>query len=466
MIATRILDFLSYCKKLFVSGRETGWKNRIVFCLLCWLFGMTISGCLILVFFLSKVGLGLVNLLIAISLGMVVSVLAYVYKAVRCTGLLFLLCCGMKQGRNVLIAIGSSIVVFNNVKNILGNLRVLAECIVCNVETKRTLLKVTPLDYYIRSFYLIYQNAKRFFFNPLQGFVSLDDDFKCWLEISDDNLKTVLNETKQQIRDLSSNISVYLDLITNVGRIAFLVLGVSIILIGAIILLKKFLGKDNATYENVYITKRFMAYDESCKKRNALGVLPLNKTEKNIYIAIPSLKTSRTQKLKMVWFFIPVLTHVSIWTVISVLDFMLYWVILTISKNLQSLRPIEVPLKLTFAHTEFDLLNLGRRENSHHAQLNINLFEPQCTPKPNLSLPDTWIPLAIIIGVLLVLVFISAFLVQVKLLLIAAFYPDKDMERVTYLHQKIQQERALLSSSSESAKLKEIISQVTNLSTP
>lgn len=455
---------LSYCKKLFVSGREDGWKNRIVFAFLCWLFGMTISGCLILVLVLSKVGLGLVNSMIAISLGMIISALAFAFKQVRCTGLLFLLCCGMREGRNVLIAIGTSIVVINNVQNILENLKVLADSIVCNLENKRISLKVMPFAYYVKALYAIYQNAKLDFFNPFNDVVKLTDDFQCNVKISDDKLKTVLTEMKHQIQDLSSNISTQLNIITFFGRIAFLLIGVSIILIGSVIFLRKFLARDNAKYENVYITKRFMEYNESRRQRNMGCVLPLNKTERDVYITIPSLKTSRKQKQKMGMFLIPVMTNVFIWILISVLDFMLYWLILTVSKNLESLHPIEVPIKISSAHTQVNLeeilLNSRRTEDIYKKQLHINLFEPQCTPRPELSLSATWIPLAIIISVLLFLGLISAFLIQIKLLVIAAFYPDKDLQRVTYLHKKIQQERVFLSLPSKSGKLKNIISQV------
>ncbi|KAG9478903.1 hypothetical protein GDO78_012522 [Eleutherodactylus coqui] len=371
---------------------------------------MTISGCLILVFALSKVGLGLVYSVIAISLGMIISVLAFAFKSVRCTGLLFLLCCGMKEGRKVLIAIGTSIVVFNNVKNILKNLKVLADSIVCNLEAKGALINAISSEFYKSGLYFIYQNAKGYFFNPLNNIVRLTDNFQCNVQISDDKLKNVLNETKQQIEELSSSLSTQLDIIAIVGRIAFLLIGISVILIGAVLFCKQFLSKDNVNYNNVYITTRFKAYDESRRRQHALCVLPLNKTEQDVYITIPSLKMSRKQKQKM--------------------------------------------------HLQIDILTPRRNDDIYRNQLNINLFEPQCTPVPELSLSATWIPLAILISVLLFLGLISAFLIQIKLLVITAFYPDKDLERATYLHNKIQEERALLSPPSYTGEVRKIISQV------
>ncbi|XP_056378998.1 dendritic cell-specific transmembrane protein [Hyla sarda] len=461
-VAFRILEVLYYCKELFVLGREeNGWKNRIIFAFLCWLFGMTISGCFSLVFFLSKVGLGPVTSMIAILVGMLLSILAFAFKSVRCNGLLFLLCCGMRQGRNVLIAIGTSIVLFNNVRNILGNLKVLADSIICNLDEKRNLLKVTPFDYYVKTLYALYKQAKGQFFNPLKDFVNVVDNFRCSVQISDEELKTTLRETRQQIQDLSSNILALLNGILFYGRIAFLILGVSIIVIGSIIFFRKFLASDNAKYENIYITKRFIKYDQHRKQQNMLCVLPLNKAERGVYMTIPSLKTSRKQKQKMVMFLIPVMTNVFIWCLISALDFMLYWLILTIGKNLQGLPPVDVPMSMTFTQLRIEELFIPRKtENVYETQMNFNVFEPQCTPEPQLSLTATWIPLAILIGVLLFLGLISAFLVQMKLSVIAAFYPDRAAERVTYLHNKILGERTLLLSSSKGRQLKYIISQV------
>ncbi|XP_069815964.1 dendritic cell-specific transmembrane protein [Dendropsophus ebraccatus] len=453
VVPTKILQFLSYCMNLFVLGREAkGWKNILVFAFLCLLFGMSIGGSLVLVFHLSKVGLRLETLAVALSIGLLISILSFIFKAVRCNGLLFLLCCGMKEGRNVLIAVGTSIVVFNNVKNIFGNLKILSTCVICNLQKKRDMLRISPFDYYIQTLRDLYQKAKELFFNPVKDIVKVEDTFYCSVTIEDGPLKDKLLEATQQIQDQATKIVDLLNTVVFFGRIAFLLLGVSLIVLGSAMFFRKFLATDNVKFENIFITKKFKEYDQSRKQQNMLCVLPLNKAERKVYMTIPSLKTSRKQMPKLLFFLIPVLTNVFIWCLITALDYILYWVILTINKNLQGLRPIKVPMSMT--------LSEWSKKKIHGTEMIFNLFEPECTPEPELMLTDTWIPLSAIIGVLLFLCLISAFLIQIKSLLISTFYPEKEHERILYLHNKILEDRVQLASQYKGGKLKKIICQV------
>ncbi|KAM5157790.1 dendritic cell-specific transmembrane protein [Mantella aurantiaca] len=434
----KIVPMLSRCAQIFISGKESGWRNRACFGLLCLLLGITISTGLILVLVPSKAGIGLVSLSITFSLGILIFALACVFKSVRCMSVLFLLACGMREGRNVLITAGTSIVVFNNVRNILGNLKIVADSIICNLEAKRVSLKLMPFDFYSSLIHSIYIYAKRKFVNPFADVLS--DDFQCKVGISDDKLKAMLNETKERVQAVSTNLSSAFDVITFVGRIAFLLWGVSVILLGTWIFFKKFLVQNKAN--NWYITKAFLQYDG--KQQSAFRVLPLRRKEQHKYVQIPSLRTSEKQKLNVALYFLPIIINILIWTLISFLDFMLYWLILTVNKHLQSLGPVVVPITMTFSHRVDlrDLFNLKGAEIQHPNTMIINLFEPQCVLTPELSLTASWISLTVLIGVLVFFALISTFMIQIKLLVMASFYPSKELERVRYLHQKILEERS------------------------
>lgn len=353
----KIVTMLFSCAKIFVSGKECGWRNRIFFGLLCLLLGITVSAFLILVLVLSKIGVGLVNLSITFSFGILVFVLACVSKSVRCMSILFLLACGMREGRNVLITIGTSIVVFNNVRNILGNLKIVADSIICNLEAKRISLKVVPFDFYSNLLSTLYVYAKQQFFNPFADVISLSDDFQCKIRISDHKLNAMLNETKAQMQTVSSSVSLVFGIMTFAGRIVFLIGGISIILVGTWIFFKKFLILNKAN--NSYITKAFVQYDE--EQQNTFRVLPLRRKEQNKYIQIPSLRTSDKQKLNVALYFLPIMTNILIWILISFLDFMLYWLILTVRKHLKSLDMAVVPITMTFSvsiHTKSIILKV------------------------------------------------------------------------------------------------------------
>ncbi|PIO26782.1 hypothetical protein AB205_0142690 [Aquarana catesbeiana] len=188
----------------------------------------------------------------------------------------------MREGRNVLITIGTSIVVFNNVRNILGNLKIVADSIICNLEAKRISLKVVPFDFYSNLLSTLYVYAKQQFFNPFADVISLSDDFQCKIRISDHKLNAMLNETKAQMQTVSSSVSLVFGIMTFAGRIVFLIGGISIILVGTWIFFKKFLILNKAN--NSYITKAFVQYDE--EQQNTFRVLPLRRKEQNKFYAL------------------------------------------------------------------------------------------------------------------------------------------------------------------------------------
>lgn len=70
------------------------------------------------------------------------------------------------------------------------------------------------------------------------------------------------------------------------------------------------------------------------------------------------------------------------------------------------------------------------------------MFEPSCTPKPRLSVSETWVPLSVILVTLIVLGLLSSTLMQLKILVSASFYPGVERERIQYLHAKLLQKRS------------------------
>ncbi|MEE6508429.1 hypothetical protein FKM82_021165 [Ascaphus truei] len=344
--SARAMSALSHSIDIFVSERRSGWKNIICLSLLCLGLGLATGVSLFLVLQLSTVCSSEASLAIACLLGILLSLILFFFKCVRCMSLLFLLSCGMREGRNALITAGTGIIVFYNVKNIFGNFKGLADSITCNVEAKRFSLRIIPFDFYRQAMYWIY-NQNKFFLNPYKDIISVSDTFLVDVLISDDSLKTMLNETKQHIQIVSDNISSLLDIASYVGQMILLVVGVLIVLVGTGLFLRKFLDTDSKKFENLYITKRFMEYDNSRRQQQVACVFPLNKNEKRDYIRIPSLQITGKEKKKMVLFFIPVFANISIWSLVTIIDFVLHLLICAVSKHLQELPPIVVPINVS-----------------------------------------------------------------------------------------------------------------------
>uniref|UniRef100_A0A8C5MGZ8 Dendrocyte expressed seven transmembrane protein n=1 Tax=Leptobrachium leishanense TaxID=445787 RepID=A0A8C5MGZ8_9ANUR len=416
---------LSLAMDIFVVGRNQGQVRTYCFIFLCWMIGLAIGGIFFLILHLSSICSLEFSWVTSAFLGAVVTVLAYVSRSARCMALLFILSCAMKKGRNALIAAGTGVVVLNNVKNILNNLKNLAESLTCNLEAKRFSVEIFPIDVFVDILQRIHEKSKMYF-SP----VKFASTLTCKPKVFDNGIDAVIKQTRAEIQNASDNITSLLGVTSYVGHLLVLVLGVTFVLLGSWLFLRKFLGADSKTFDNFYITKRFRHYDESRRWQNGEGVIPLSNRERKKYISIPSLKISKNQKKIVFMFFIPVFTNIFIWSLLMILDFVVYWLILTLAKHLQGVPPLHLPD--------------NGNESIYNKSIQIHLFEPMCTPRPALSLSDSSVPIGIIIVVLFIFGILSPVLIQVKMLVAASFYPEKDLERIHFLHSAILRKRSKL----------------------
>ncbi|KAM8966826.1 dendritic cell-specific transmembrane protein [Pelodytes ibericus] len=419
-------------------------KKRCVFefglLFLCSLLGLAIGAVFFLILHLSSLCSSNVAWSISGSLGVVTSILAFLSRRIRCLSLLFILSCVTNKGRNALIAAGTGIVVLHNVKNILKNLKNLTESLACNLEAKRLSINIYPLDTFVEILNFIHKRSHQFFI-PVQTLVLFSDTFECKITVSDQDIKTVLNQTNKEIQNASDKISSLLDIASLSGNFIILLLSISFVLLGSWLFLRRFLGAHGEKFDNVYITKQFVHYDNCRRLEHSACVLPLSKKEKKDYIIIPSLTIAQNQK-KTTWlFFLPVFTNIFLWSLLGFLDFVFYWLIFTIIRHLQEIPPLVVPVSASFyvsIQLIFNIHTLNTKfSDVYNRSIRLYLFEPKCFPKPTLSLSDSWIPLSVIIVVLFILGTFSSFLIQVKMLVVMAFYPEKDLKRIRYLHDQI-----------------------------
>ncbi|XP_030046059.1 dendritic cell-specific transmembrane protein [Microcaecilia unicolor] len=426
----------------FVSERKTEWKNSLTLLVVCCIFGLILGSTLLLILHASETCTFFIASVISTSITFAMSTLLFYSKHVRCFSILFLLSCGMREGRNALVTAGTGIVIFHDIKNIFTNLRNLADSITCNLEAKRLSLQVTPLDHYIKTIQWIYNQSA--LIRPFSDIVTLSDKVDVHASISDEKLKLKLNETELQIQRVVDDISYLLEATFFVGRRLLFVLGLAIVLIGTGVFLRRYLSKNGRKFDNTYITKRFIEFDEHNRKEGKPYVLPLNKKEKNEYITIPTLHLSRKERKHMGLFFLPILMNLGLWALFMAIDFSLYWLIFSVSKHLENLPEQNIPWLIS-NFREQRVLGIVPKEgtkNSFSASFKISLFERDCIPTPLISLSKAWILLGIIIVVLFILGMLSAVLSQLKLLVSASFYPKKELERIHYLHSKVLKKRS------------------------
>uniref|UniRef100_A0A8C0B994 Dendrocyte expressed seven transmembrane protein n=1 Tax=Buteo japonicus TaxID=224669 RepID=A0A8C0B994_9AVES len=412
---------------IFISERKPGWKYLMQLFAVCSAVGFLSSFLLFLGMHFSLAHHPLGPLLISGFIWISLSIALSCFKQLRCFSVLFLLSCGLQNGRNALITAGTGVVVAGNIQNIFHNLKILADSITCHLEYEQFAL----IKYYVEAVKWIYEAAK---LSPelSKQIVFLRHEFVPSYSISDDALKQELNDTKQEIQRVANQISFMLTVLPYIGQKALPILGIFLASFGTGLFIKKFVGSHSAKFKNTYITKQFIAFDEHQKQQQRPCLLPLNRKERKDYVTIPSFCLTRKDRKNMQRFFLPVIIHLCIWLLFAAVDYLFYWLIISVNKHLQEVPDLEIEL------------SLFQQSIQKTDPFKISLFKHDCIPQPELAPSTTWIQLGVIIFFLIIFGLFSGLLTQLKILVSTSFYPDTEMKRIHYLHAKLLKKRAKL----------------------
>ncbi|XP_004402429.1 PREDICTED: dendritic cell-specific transmembrane protein [Odobenus rosmarus divergens] len=412
----------------YVSPRSPGWMAFIQHWGVCCFVAFISVGLLSLAFswFLS-------SFIVFTTSWVITGVLLGGSKHARCFILLFFLSCGLREGRSTLIAAGTGIVIFGHVENIFHNFKGLLNGMTCNLRAKSFSIHFPLLKRYIEAIQWIYGLAPHL--NLFDDLISWNQTLAVSLFSPTEALEAQLNDTKGQALGVLYQMVTATEVLSSLGRQVLALVGLLLVLLGTGLFMKRFLDPCSWKFENIFITKQFVRFDEMERHLERPCVLPLNKKERKKYVVIPSFRLSPKERRNLGLFFLPILTHLYIWVLFAAIDYLLYRLIFSVSEHFQSLPGLEVHLKL---HRE----EQGTQDIIHDSSFHISLFEPTCIPEPKLLLSKTWIPLSIILVVLVVLGLLSSILTQLKILVSASFYPSVQAERVRYLHGKLLKKRS------------------------
>ncbi|XP_012929616.1 dendritic cell-specific transmembrane protein [Heterocephalus glaber] len=354
-------------------------------------------------------------------------------KCARCFLLLFLLSCGLREGKKALIAAGTGIAIFGHIENIFHNFKGLLDSMTCNLRAKSFSIHFPLLKKYIEAIQWIY---------GLSTPPNLFDDLVSWsqtLEVSLSSpshaLEAQLNDTKGEVLGVLYHLVTTTEAASSLGQKLLTCAGLLLLLLGTGLFLKRFLGPRGWKHENVYITRQFVRFDEEERRRHRPCVLPLNRKERRTYTVLPSLRLTLKDRRALGLFLLPVLTHLCVWVLFAAVDYLLYRLIGSVGRQLGGLPGLEVRLQL---HTE----RQGTQDIIHDSSFNISVFEPSCMPSPKFLLSKTWAPLGVILVLLVLLGLLSSILMQLKILVATSFYPSMEWERTQYLHAKLLKKRS------------------------
>ncbi|NXS86939.1 DCSTP protein, partial [Erpornis zantholeuca] len=425
--------------EIFISERKHGWKYQMQLFAVCSAVGFLSSFFCFLSMHFSLTHHSSGPLLISGFIWIFLSIMLFCFKHLRCFSVLFLLSCGLKNGRDALITAGTGVVVASNIQNIFHNLKILADSITCHLKHEQFAL----IKYYVEVIKWIYEVAKLPAELP-KDIVVLKHKFIPSYSISDDALKQELNDTEQEIQRMANQISFMLTILPYIGQKVLPIVGIFLISFGTGLFIKKFVGSHSIKFKNTYITKQFIAFDEHQKQQQRPCLLPLNRKERKDYVTIPSFFFTRKERKKMLCSFLPVIINLCIWLLFAAVDSLFYLLIISVNKYLQEVPDLDIQLSLFQNKNEKSYIISMKEHIAKTDSFKIPLFKHNCIPHPELALSTTWIQLGVIIFFLIIFGLFSGLLTQLKILVSASFYPDTEIKRIRYLHTKLLKKRGKL----------------------
>ncbi|NWH30715.1 DCSTP protein, partial [Chloropsis hardwickii] len=433
-------NFISIARntwEIFKSERKPGWKCQMQLFAVCSAVGFLSSFLFFLSMHFSLAHHSLGPLLISGLIWILLSIMLFCFKHLRCFSILFLLSCGLKNGRDALITAGTGVVVASNIQNIFHNLKILADNITCHLKHEQFAL----IKYYVEAIKWIYDVAKLPAELP-KDIVVLKHEFTPSCSILDYALKQELNDTEQEIQRIANQISFMLTILPYIGQKVLPVFGIFLVSFGTGLFIKKFVGSHSSNFKNTYITKQFIAFDEHQKQQQRPCLLPLNRKERKDYVTIPSFFFTKKDRKKMLCSFLPIIIHLCIWLLFAAVDSLFYLLIISVSKYLQEVPDLDIQLSVFQTKNEKSYIIPMKEYIAKTDYFKMPLFKHNCIPHPELALSTTWIQLGVIIFFLIIFGLFSGHLTQLKILVSTSFYPDTEMKRIHYLHAKLLKKRA------------------------
>ncbi|NXC78041.1 DCST2 protein, partial [Anhinga anhinga] len=200
------------------------------------------------------------------------------------------------------------------------------------------------------------------------------------------------------------------------------------------------------TFDNVYITRRFVELDLRRAEQGRPTVLPLTAWESGRYIPPAVLWLSRQERrrygLQLVW----VLRHMLLGLSIILADYSLFWLLDLVRNQLQGEIISRAPVVLSVSvngtgYTSEIFQDLVSAFNVLQ-QGNVSVLSPRCLLQPVEPDYSTYLSMGLLYGVCLFITVFGSHVARLRRVVCAAYYPCREQERMSFLHSTILARRA------------------------
>ncbi|NXL72348.1 DCST2 protein, partial [Leptocoma aspasia] len=199
------------------------------------------------------------------------------------------------------------------------------------------------------------------------------------------------------------------------------------------------------TFDNVYITRRFVEMDLRCAEQGKPTVLPLSAREKGRYIPPGALWLSKNERRQYGLQLFAFLRHMLLGFSILLADYSIFWLLDLFRHQLSTEITARAPSTMTISvngtgYTSEIYQDLVSAFNTLQ-EGEVSVLSQVCLIEPVEPDHSTYITIGILYGIWLFISVFGSYMARLRRAVCAAYFPSREQERLAFLHNIIRARR-------------------------
>nr|XP_031362754.1 DC-STAMP domain-containing protein 2 [Lonchura striata domestica] len=199
------------------------------------------------------------------------------------------------------------------------------------------------------------------------------------------------------------------------------------------------------TFDNVYITRRFVELDLRCAEQGKPTVLPLSSLERGRYIPPGALWLSRRERRQYGLQLFSFLRHTLLGFSIILADYGIFWLLDLFRHQLSAEIVAKAPSTMTISvngtgYTSEIYKDLVSAFNALQ-EGEVSVLSQVCLIEPVEPDHSTYITIGILYGIWLFISIFGSYMARLRRAVCAAYFPSREQERLAFLHNIIRARR-------------------------
>ncbi|XP_043566676.1 osteoclast stimulatory transmembrane protein-like [Chiloscyllium plagiosum] len=432
--AQKMKEFMRFAWVTYSKPTPDDWRELLVLFLLCSSICAIIGGLLYNWMFSSlKYGSLASNIITCIFTG-AMFLLLFLVHPVRCVFTMVIPTLGSKQGRDLLFSTCFMLSAINIIPNFMGNIKMILQVMQCIALTSaQSLVNSTN---FLKQIKLSMDKDIAYLFEQISKSNVVSKSKAEWRVNSDIEMLAIKNHLQVIGNEIQGNLStiqgIFDETTLNTNRVlaGFVFFYLSLT---SAWYLKGYLT--DLQFDNVYITSRLAQLMQTDKAK----LMQLGRTSSKKLIKSTGLKMSPDETARCVKQFVICTVFLALSAIFIAADFIVFNLTSNILLQIAVLPPVPITLELTFVVNMVIPLITSRSLINRKPQFHWDFIfvSDVCTFHPSYPNIKVICIVCLLHTIAYMTVFLETYALRIRRKISAAFFEQREVERINYLHQKI-----------------------------